>query len=417
MNLRDFFFTSLIFLNIMIFIFLMVGSLKMSIKVSNLCIYFVLIYLFAVSGLSNIMLFFIVFSGNICFFYRYFKNLGSAWIVTLIIHTIISTSLFLSVDLTSYMHININIYIIFLLELVVYVFLVGMFYLIDKKYRLLHSLFILKKKQYFLIAAYTTISLIIDYMLDYFLNREDSFFFYIDFIFVVFSIFLLFYVIYSVCLEYRFRKILSNVQTFIQKENYYKELDGFRHDFKSLLFSLSATIEDKDISATKTILDDMENYSNKIVDYDQLLNIDNKMIRGLLKELQNEANKKNVSLKITIPTTVNFFNINTFDLVRLLSIIVNNAIEESEEEHGEVSLTILKENKKHTKIVCKNRIKKNKVIDFNNLVKKNYTTKNSHNGLGLWNFKKISSQYKNLVYKFTLNKDKGEFIVIINIFD
>ncbi|WP_195670336.1 GHKL domain-containing protein [Enterococcus faecium] len=389
----------------------------MSIKVSNLCIYFVLIYLFAVSGLSNIMLFFIVFSGNICFFYRYFKNLGSAWIVTLIIHTIISTSLFLSVDLTSYMHININIYIIFLLELVVYIFLVGMFYLIDKKYQLLHSLFILKKKQYFLIAAYTTISLIIDYMLDYFLNREDSFFFYIDFIFVVFSIFLLFYVIYSVCLEYRFRKILSNVQTFIQKENYYKELDGFRHDFKSLLFSLSATIEDKDISATKTILDDMENYSNKIVDYDQLLNIDNKMIRGLLKELQNEANKKNVSLKITIPTTVNFFNINTFDLVRLLSIIVNNAIEESEEEHGEVSLTILKENKKHTKIVCKNRIKKNKVIDFNNLVKKNYTTKNSHNGLGLWNFKKISSQYKNLVYKFTLNKDKGEFIVIINIFD
>lgn len=239
----------------------------------------------------------------------------------------------------------------------------------------------------------------------------DSFFVYLPYL----------YVLQYIYREYQLNEVYTSNQLTTQKEEYYKELDGFRHDFKSLMFSLNVTIEEKDILATKTILDSMKNYSDPIIEYNQLVRIDSKMIRGLLDGLQSEAKEKGVCVKITIPDKIFFsrVNINTFDLVRLISIIVNNAIEESEKEKGEVSLFILNdpnEPEAHIKIICKNKVSEKNNINISKLLKKNYTTKNEHKGLGLSNFAKISKKYKNLVYKFTFDKVSQEFIVTIDIF-
>ncbi|WP_369674181.1 GHKL domain-containing protein [Enterococcus lactis] len=323
-------------------------------------------------------------------------------------------------DISRYLHIGLTIYAQFIFELIIYCFFIGIFAYIDKKYQVILYLAPVKKIEYYLLTFYTIVAFLIACVQNY-LIKMNSAYFYIKLQWILFLFIFLIYMFYNIYIEYQLNEVYTSNQLTTQKEEYYKELDGFRHDFKSLMFSLNVTIEEKDILATKTILDSMKNYSDPIIEYNQLVRIDSKMIRGLLDGLQSEAKEKGVCVKITIPDKIFFsrVNINTFDLVRLISIIVNNAIEESEKEKGEVSLFILNdpnEPEAHIKIICKNKVSEKNNINISKLLKKNYTTKNEHKGLGLSNFAKISKKYKNLVYKFTFDKVSQEFIVTIDIF-
>lgn len=52
-------------------------------------------------------------------------------------------------------------------------------------------------------------------------------------------------IIYIINLEGYMNKVKSDFQLNIDRENYYQELDGFRHDFKAILFSLYTYVEEK----------------------------------------------------------------------------------------------------------------------------------------------------------------------------
>ncbi|WP_369676422.1 GHKL domain-containing protein [Enterococcus lactis] len=389
-------------------------------RVKFLWVYLSLFIILLMFKVPPIAIYLISSLEGIYYFYKYFHNLGRAWILTLLSIFLIWISLFLSMDISRYLHIGLTIYAQFIFELIIYCFFIGIFAYIDKKYQVILYLAPVKKIEYYLLTFYTIVAFLIACVQNY-LIKMNSAYFYIKLQWILFLFIFLIYMFYNIYIEYQLNEVYTSNQLTTQKEEYYKELDGFRHDFKSLMFSLNVTIEEKDILATKTILDSMKNYSDPIIEYNQLVRIDSKMIRGLLDGLQSEAKEKGVCVKITIPDKIFFsrVNINTFDLVRLISIIVNNAIEESEKEKGEVSLFILNdpnEPEAHIKIICKNKVSEKNNINISKLLKKNYTTKNEHKGLGLSNFAKISKKYKNLVYKFTFDKVSQEFIVTIDIF-
>lgn len=395
----------------------MIFHLWITKRVNSLWVYISLFIILLMFNVSPVMIYLISFLEGIYYFYKYFNDLGGAWVLTLLSIFLIWISLFLSMDISRYLHIGLTIYAQFIFELIIYCFFISIFAYIDKKYQVLIHLVPLKKIEYYLLTLYTIVAFIIA-CVQYYLFKMNSAYFYIKLQWTLFLFIFLIYMFYNI---YRLNEVSTNNQLITQREEYYKELDAFRHDFKSLMFSLNVTVEEKDILATKKILDSMKNYSDPIIEYNQLVSIDSKLIRGLLYGLQSEAKEKGVCVKIMIPDKIFFsrVNINTFDLVRLISIIVNNAIEESEKEKGEVSLSILKEpdeTETHIKIICKNKVSEKNNIDISKLLKKNYTTKNEHKGLGLSNFVKISKKHKNLVYKFTVDKISQEFIVTIDIF-
>jgi two-component system sensor histidine kinase AgrC len=416
-DLNYFFFGILIFSNILIFHFWLMKSLKMVNKFRMLLPYMLLFSTLMAIDVSYIVIFSLSTVWCIYHFYTIFHNWGSSWLLTLIAVFLISTSLFLSVDVNRYLKLGLSTVTTFVEEFIIYILLVVCISLIDKRYHVLSYLFVLKKGQYRLLAVYTLLVLNIIFMQIYLIGRKH--YFYVSFQLLVCLILLLICIVYTVYIEYRLNKLSLEAQLLAQKENYYKELDGFRHDFKALLFSLYATVEEKNIPATKAILDSVSHYSFKIIDNYQLLNIDNKAIRSIIKELQGEAKSRGIELKLEVPEQVVFdrININTFDLIRLLSIILNNAIEASEEEKSEVNLSIINVNDKHIRIVCKNKMKEKSNHDFKRWFKRNQTTKAGHKGLGLVNFEKITSQYKDLFYKFVLDGKNQEFIVTMDLFD
>lgn len=165
----------------------------------------------------------------------------------------------------------------------------------------------------------------------------------------------------------------------------------------------------------KNILDDISQYSFKAIDNNQLLNINDIPLRSMINNLQIEAEEKNIDLKLSIPEKVTFGNIEIFDLIRLMFIIINNAMEASEKEKTSISLSITNESRKHIQIICKNKIASIPTSPIEHLFQRSRSTKDGHQGIGLANFVKIADQYKNLFYNFEVNTQEYEFIVTIDI--
>ncbi|WP_127446132.1 GHKL domain-containing protein [Enterococcus faecium] len=419
LDLNAFFFAILIFINIIIFHLWIKKYIKISDNFWSLIPYAILLLIFMATHFSFFFLSFLISLFSIYNFYKSNFNFGVAWLIVLFVITLISISFFLSVDINKYFCLGINKEILFLLELIIYGSLLTLVTIADKRYHFIKYIITSKKINYKLVSIYTISYFLFLITEQYFFsNKPVITFFYVTFLLLVFSILLLLFMFYIVYMEYKLEELVSYSKIAIQKEEYYSELDGFRHDFKALLFSLYVTIEEKDIIGTKKILDNISKYSNSIVDDGNLplLNIIDPSIRGVVKKLRNIGEEKGISLKLIIPEPVKFKDINIFDLIRLISIIVNNAIEESEKTKNPIQLSIVNKGSEHIKITCKNIVNNRKEFNINKLLKKKYTTKDGHQGLGLANFSRITKRYTNLSYKFELNSESNSFIVFMDIF-
>lgn len=225
-----------------------------------------------------------------------------------------------------------------------------------------------------------------------------------------------------ICLLIYYNTDKNNLE---EKENklistYYKDLDKTnqklrknQHDIKNIFLSLSGLIEKDDIySLKKYFRENFKAYYDKIlVDEDyisELSKINLPLLRGLIYEKISLAKSLNLDIFLRIPVRIEEVKIDELDLVKLLGILLDNAIEEVKtNSNSHIIIDILKTNKATT-FAVENSITKEKV-DVENLL----STKGENRGFGLLNLREIINSYDNIDFK-TYSKD-FKFVQIISI--
>lgn len=102
---------------------------------------------------------------------------------------------------------------------------------------------------------------------------------------------------------------------------------------------------------------------------------------------------------------------NQIDLLRVVSILINNAFEASLNEKNPYIHIVLTNSQDFWSFKIENAV--TSTVDVTKILTKNFTTKEGHTGLGLSNLNKVLKKYPNANFQLQLKSEK--FIVSIEI--
>ena len=203
------------------------------------------------------------------------------------------------------------------------------------------------------------------------------------------------------------QKALQDLQDYTRNlEAMYNGLRSFKHDYVNILLSLSGYIEDGDMDRLKNFFESKIFPTKNLItrgDYklNQLSNIGVLEIKSLLSAKMIYAHESGIDITIDIPDKAESFLIDTVDLARILGIFLDNAIEAAlETEQPQIGLNII-QNEAGVSIIISNCFQDNGAM-LHNIKQKGFSTKNGHQGIGLWNAQKIISSYNNVLLETTM---------------
>ena len=197
----------------------------------------------------------------------------------------------------------------------------------------------------------------------------------------------------------------------------YNEIRKFRHDYKNILTTLDALIYQEDIEGLKKfhesiIEEEKDKIYNKSFNLERLSKINIKYLKGFLFRKIMEAEEKNIDVFLDIGDSIDEINIKDLDLVRVLGIILDNAVEELEHlKTGLLSIVFIVTD--NSKIIIVENTCREDILKLHELKREGFSTKGEKRGLGLSNLEEILSKYRNITHEIQV--DNGKFLQKIEI--
>jgi len=200
-------------------------------------------------------------------------------------------------------------------------------------------------------------------------------------------------------------------------EKHYDRLLEYRHDNQNILLSLKAFIDQNDMESLT------EYYNSILLTMNQpfevgssflheLSNIEQLELRSILSIKTSVAHHENLDVFINIPQKVERLWLASYDSVRVVSILLDNAIEASSETTEKKLFISIVQLANYQTIRIMNSTPQI-VESVNNLYQKGITTKSYGNGLGLRIIDKILSTYPTVLLETTYKNNF--FIQTLNI--
>ncbi|MER2130802.1 MAG: GHKL domain-containing protein [Carnobacterium inhibens] len=203
---------------------------------------------------------------------------------------------------------------------------------------------------------------------------------------------------------------LKNLKMYTdQLEENQKKLRKFKHDYRNLVLSLRTTLTEQP-NNIRQALDLFEEYTNTYMNQDYLWqfndlgNIRNPYLKSLLISKLSLISKLKIDCHFECKDVIDEIPIHIFDLVRLLGISFDNAIEESQRVRSGKILILIFQGSIQQEFTIRNRINKQK-LSLVTLKQEGYTTKQDHSGLGLVNIQEIRKKYSNLFVNYKMDED------------
>lgn len=199
----------------------------------------------------------------------------------------------------------------------------------------------------------------------------------------------------------------------------FDDMRSFRHDMKNIMQGLGGYIATKDIEGLSNM------YNEFILDYKKLENTKdfgellklNPAIYNIINNKYLEAKKDNINISVEIYVDLNSLKIKTYELCRVLGILIDNAIEATREcENKQISIKFIKDNYNNRSLVIIENPCKNTLLDLSKLKEKGFTTKKEKlfHGLGLWRVNQIVKKNENLRLSTTRDKIFKQQLEIYN---
>ena len=126
----------------------------------------------------------------------------------------------------------------------------------------------------------------------------------------------------------------------------YNEIRGFRHDYAGMLVSMQMAIDSKDLQEIDRIYNQVLVKANQKLRSDKytyfdLNNIEDSALRSLIAQSIVYARNKDVEFTLEVKDIITRLSIDLLDLVRIMSVLLNNAVEgaaESSSKQMEVAV-------------------------------------------------------------------------------
>ena len=190
-------------------------------------------------------------------------------------------------------------------------------------------------------------------------------------------------------------------------EKQYKAIRKNRHDYVNVLTSMTGYVNENDIQGLKDYIENEVLPAEKQVYFDDkqitlLLNLNIPAIKGLLASKLSLAQINGAKVTVEIPMAIDNWNVKNYEMSRILGIILDNAIEESEYcANPEINIGIFSEEIGHV-VVIENRCRSDTQHPIH-LKQEGFSTKGSNRGLGLSNLAEIVSKSNYLLLETTVN--------------
>lgn len=171
----------------------------------------------------------------------------------------------------------------------------------------------------------------------------------------------------------------------------------FKHDFDNIVQAIGGYISLNDMDGLKVY------YKNLFEDCKQTNNlnvlnpgvINNSSIYSLLTNKYYLASEKGIKMTFNIFTDLSKINFNIYEFTRIFGILLDNAIEASEETDEKfINIEFRSDNKKQLFII-ENSCKDNN-ISTTKIFEKGYSTKEHNSGIGLWKVHNILAKNENV---------------------
>lgn len=242
------------------------------------------------------------------------------------------------------------------------------------------------------------------------LNNHFNYFLSTFLLFLCFIFFTIFILILNKNIE---NEIMLKVQSknAIFLTNQIETSRDFRHDYKTFVYSIKSLIDNNDFYEAKLYMDSMVKESKIIMwinHYPVIEKISNSALQGVLLDTINYCDQNNINFILNVKKFPAYIDMDLFDFIRCFSLLINNAKEyclsmvnvEIIGSSSELRITVEND--------CAGKVNVEKIF------KRNYTTKQDHQGIGLYILKNTIKKYSNVEYFVETKRDVISFSIVIS---
>ena len=181
----------------------------------------------------------------------------------------------------------------------------------------------------------------------------------------------------------------------------YNEIRGFRHDYAGMLTSLQTGINSGDMKEVERIFHNVlsqANISLRSDDYTffELNNVQDTSLRSVLIQTIFKARECGVEIVFEMKDVIETLPMKLLDLVRVASVLLNNAVEGAAESPSKtMNVSLVKLDKEIVFVIQNSR--QSRYINLEEIYEVGFSTKGENRGLGLNNVKEIIDKYDEVI--------------------
>lgn len=221
--------------------------------------------------------------------------------------------------------------------------------------------------------------------------------------------------------EMRYKRNVKEIEAYyeytLRIESINNEMRKFRHDYVNILTTLSDYIREDDMPGLRKYFNEnivpmKDKLKTRSIKMNGIEKLKVREIKGLITTKIIQAQEKRIPISIEVPDEIDRIDMNTVELSRIIGIIVDNAIEASENlEEPLINIAFIDNEESVTFIVmnkCSNDIPK-----IHELFEQGFSTKGDNRGLGLSTLKELTDSNENVLLDTVI--ENGYFVQKVEI--